>query len=281
MSFIEKFNYNRDRITDTVEDVSIPSNLKNLVDHAYGFRKIHPDYAGYCCRLRKKSNDNLVDFKFDKNGKLSLNSTGYTINTQASVGTLSSWIGSDDGELEVLYDQGLIGQATPSDAINLVHYTGFLYRSSTDARGTRQADHTNPLVVSGGVLMTTNGAPTAKLTGSGIMQFNGGAETNGEPSGLHSDNPGVSETFLVGMVSGNGTHNAQNINGRTDHADASSNYYGHNTILGGHVFGFIEDMAIAEIADTPNNRYVFYYERGKKQVGSSTSKPKYINWSNC
>lgn len=272
MSFIEKFNYNRNRITEEVaEDVSISSNLKNLVDHAYGFRKIHPDYAGYCCRLRKKSNDNLVDFKFDKNGKLSLNSTGYAINTQALVGTLSSWIGSDDGELEILYDQGLIGQATPNDAINLVHYTGFLHRSSNDSRGTRQAAHTNPLVVSGGALMTTNGAPTAKLTGSGIMQFNGGDETNGEPSGLHSDNPGVSETFLVGMVSGNGTHNAQNINGRTDHVDASANYYGHNTILGGHIFGFVEDMAIVELKDTPDNRYVFYYERGKREVGGSTS----------
>jgi phage-related protein len=268
MSFIEKFNYNRDKITDTVLDISIPSNLKGFVDHAYGFRKIHPDYAGYCCRLRKKSNDNLVDFKFDKDGKLSLNSTGYTINTQALVGTLSSWIGSDDGELEILYDQGGIGQATPSDAINLVHYTGFLYRSSQDLRTSRNANHTNPLVVSGGALVTTNGAPTAKLTGSGVMQFDGGEEANGEPSGLHSDNPGVSETFLVGMVSGNGAHNAQNINGRTDQVDAGANYYGHNTILGGHIFNFVEDMAIVELADTPNNRYAFYYER----KGSSSSQ---------
>ncbi len=274
MSFIEKFNYNRDRITDTAEDVSIPSNLKGFVDHAYGFRKIHPDYAGYCCRLRKKSNDNLVDFKFDKDGKLSLNSTGYTINTQALVGTLSSWIGSDDGELEILYDQGGIGQATPSDAINLEYYTGYVYRNPASSYTTlRDAGHTNPIIVSGGSLLTNNGVPTAKLTGSGIMAFNGGYESDGTPSGLHSIG-GVSETFLVGMISGTGTNNEGDLD-PTDTANggASSSQYKVNQLLGGHIYGWKEDLQIGEIDD----QFVFSYENTNTRGFAITGGPVVYN----
>ena len=267
MSFIDKFNYNRNKITDTVSDTSISSNLKNFVDHAYGFRKIHPDYAGYCCRLRKISadaaqNNTFLDFKFDKNQKLSLDSSGYTTDTQALVGTLSSWVGSETGELEILYDQGLIGQADSSEAINLVHYTGYQSHDG-GARTERNANHTNPLIVDGGVLQTSNGAPVAKLTGSGIMHFDGGIESNGVASGLHSDNGGTSEVFVIGKLPPASTANGVFDENDTVGSNAAGTQYRGNFLIGGHINSFVEDMAIGSIGQSADDtRMYFYYENG-------------------
>lgn len=274
-SFIDNFNYNRNKITDGTLSTTVTDVLKSYVDHAYGFRKIHPDYTGYCCRIARSSDSAEIDVKFDSSGLFSLDSEGFTTGSPAeSTGSLRNWVGSNSGDLTIIYDQGNIGQNNLSEQINLEYYTGYVYRNPASSYTTvRDASHTNPIIISGGLLLTNNGSPTAKLTGSGVMAFNGGYESDGTPSGLHSTG-GVSETFLVGMISGTGTNNEGNLTATdTANGGGSSSQYKVNQLLGGHIFGYIEDLQIGEIDD----QFVFYYENTNSNGYAITGGPVVYN----
>ena len=71
MSFASQFNFNKDKLVK--DSTTISTELAQYVDHAYGFRKIHPDYTGFCCRVKRQDNEQ-ADVYFDNEGKLSLKS---------------------------------------------------------------------------------------------------------------------------------------------------------------------------------------------------------------
>ena len=274
MSFTSDFNYNRNEIFQHDDHVRyLYSDLYNEVHHAYGFRKFLSGADIYCCRIKRSSDNALADFKFDANDVFSLDSTGYHPTTNAATGTLSSWIGSNDGHLEILYDQGFDGLF--STAVNLVRYTGFKFGTAGQETA-RSGSHTDPLIVSGGQITTREGKPAAILTGSGVMLFQRESdpyETSlyaGNPKGLQGRN-GNATTFLVGSIDGKGS------NGHMDEEDTVSiggDLYKHTSLVGGHNQNFISDMAIGvqsvDSNDSNDLRYIFYYE-GNPGGGASNA----------
>lgn len=271
MSFTSDFNYNRNEIFERDNPVRyLYSDLYNEIHHAYGFRKFLSGFNGYCCRIKRSSDDALADFKFDANEVLSLNSTGYHTTTQASLGTLSSWIGSNDGHLEILYDQGFDGIF--NTAVNLVRYTGYIYGASNQIAA-RSGAHTDPLIVSGGQITTRQGKPAAILTGSGVMLFQRESDPYktsspylGTPKGLQGTN-GHSTTFLVGSIDGTGLNRHMEEN---DTKEIGGDLFQHTSLIGGHIQNYVEDISIGVQSVDSNNsndrRYLFYYEASQSNA---------------
>lgn len=266
MSFTSEFNYNRNEISKSgigTRYLQIP--FANKISHSYGFRRHISGTDTYCCRIKRSSDDALADFKFDANDVLSLDSTGYNTSTQVSLGTLSSWIGSNDGHLEILYDQGL--DAFFGTAVNLVRYTGYVAGVNGSRVATRSGSHTDPLIVSGGQITTRLGKPAAILTGSGVMLFQ--PESNpyevggvyaGTPKGLQGTD-GQSATFLIGSIDGQGGNSSMLEN---DTKEIAGGLFRHTSLIGGHIQNYVEDIAIGVQSVGSNNsndrRYIFYYE---------------------
>ena len=296
MSFASQFNFNKDRLVK--ESTTISTELAQYVDHAYGFRRIHPDYTGFCCRVKRQDNEQ-ADVFFDDNGRLSLNSkvitwegeTGFKLsNGQNHFGKITGnidlvdFIGNGTGELTRIYDQG----NAPSGKINLIEMTGYVYRTDgSEFSATNMSRKTNFQILSGGNFHLKNGRPTAKLRGRSIMYFDNGLDSNKIPSGLcATGSNNTAEAFLVGSLEGgpvtnsDGQDNQVNLQNATVGTYKSESQWRINQLLGGHENAFVEDMVIGIANVTGASAPIFYYEGAPGSHAALTGKGRYVSGSN-
>ena len=293
MSFASQFNFNKDKLVK--DSTTISTELAQYVDHAYGFRKIHPDYTGFCCRVKRQDNEQ-ADVYFDNEGKLSLKSqvltwegeTGFKLsNGQNHFGkrtgdiSIADFIGDGTGELTRIYDQG----NAPSGKINLVEFTGYSYRNDggdavlyTPASGLGSTDtgniRSNMQIISNGNLNLSNGKPVALMQGKSMMFFEGGRNpTANIPSGLYATgNNSTTETFIIGSIN---SELGQEIQTATVGTFKDASQWNVNTLIGGQIFGFTDDLAIGTLRYTGAPVAAFYYEGAPGSHAVVTGKGKF------
>ena len=79
----------------------------------WSFRKARMSYSGYCCEMRRDSDNTSTNVYFDSSGNLSTSSF-------TSIGSkLSVWLGSASGYIRQLYDQS--GNANPLIQLTLAN----------------------------------------------------------------------------------------------------------------------------------------------------------------
>lgn len=293
MSFASQFNFNKDKLVK--DSTTISTELAQYVDHAYGFRKIHPDYTGFCCRVKRQDNEQ-ADVYFDNEGKLSLKSqvltwegeTGFKLsNGQNHFGkrtgdiSIADFIGGGTGELTRIYDQG----NAPSGKINLVEFTGYAYRNDggdavlyTPASGLGSTDtgkiRSNMQIMSDGNLNLSGGKPVALMQGKSMMFFEGGRNpTANIPSGLYATgNNSTTETFIIGSIN---SELGQEIQTATVGTYKDSAQWNVNTLIGGQIHGFTDDLAIGTLRYTGAPVAAFYYEGAPGSHAVVTGKGKF------
>lgn len=111
----------------------------------YSLRKLKSTYTGFACRVRRTSDNALADVNFDADNRVSGTSTVTGSGIIAGT-TLSSWLGSNNGTINILYAQ------TGSQNFNA---------SATAAE---------PLIWNAGTLVEVNGRTA--------MYFDGGDQLN-------------------------------------------------------------------------------------------------------
>jgi len=315
MSFASQFNFNKDKLVK--DSTTISTELAQYVDHAYGFRKIHPDYTGFCCRVKRQDNEQ-ADVYFDNEGKLSLKSqvltwegeTGFKLsNGQNHFGkrtgdiTLADFVAGGSGELSRIYDQGI----SPSGKIHLVTFTGYklsrtqnhewLPRSGAGADYASVGDtgfiRSNMQITdaNGNLNLNQAGKPTALLQGKSAMTFDGGRRTNGTPSGLTATgNNAITETFLVGSINIDGGQTIPNTTIGQNTKDPAQ--YNINPILGGLVSNDIDDLQIGTYLFSGSPVGGFYVEgvddrnmvltgKGKFETGIDTLFSSFTSRDSC
>jgi hypothetical protein len=115
---------------------------------AYSVRQLSSGYTGPALRLRRTTDNQVVDVYFDGSGNISLNSQVSAAGGGAATGTLlSTWIGSNSATVATWYDQSGNGY------------------HATQATTGRQ-----PSFISAGAINTQNGRPTLVFSGGQTLQ---------------------------------------------------------------------------------------------------------------
>ena len=107
------------------------NNLFDLADAIYSFRKLNPNYTGYCIKIRRSNDNALLDIGFDSNGDL-------------DVFAIYSFVGSNLAYVHTEYDQS---------------------GNNYDRVQTTNANQPK-IVDTGGVLITINGKPAMFFDGT-------------------------------------------------------------------------------------------------------------------
>jgi hypothetical protein len=106
------------------------NSLFDLADAIYSFRKLNPNYTGYCIKVRRSNDNSLLDIGFNVSGNL-------------DTSALMTFIGANSGYIQTWYDQS----GSAQDRVQ---------NTSTY----------QPLIVNAGSLITVNGKPAIYFDGT-------------------------------------------------------------------------------------------------------------------
>lgn len=111
---------------------SLPFDLFGTPIAGFSFRKLSSDYTGYCCRIRRSSDDALLDIGF--------------VNDVVDISAISEFVGSGSGYIKIFYNQG-----------------------SVEANFIQENNSKQPRIVNAGTLETENGKICMRFLGGQVL----------------------------------------------------------------------------------------------------------------